>query len=250
MSADAPISRRELLGGTVSALAAGAGMPGLSPAGGRPRKIVVVGAHPDDPESGCGGTVARYTALGHAVAFFYLTRGEAGIEGKGHVEAARIRTAEAEQACAVLQARAVFLDQVDGATELNSAHYASFAARLSQEQPDLLLAHWPVDSARDHRVASNLAYDAWLQLSRAFPLYYYEVMSGMQTQHFHPTHYVDISAVAARKREACFAHRSQEPERLWAVHDGMHRFRGAEAGLPLAEAFVRHVKSPVDLEHL
>ncbi|HEX7977619.1 MAG TPA: PIG-L family deacetylase, partial [Gemmatimonadaceae bacterium] len=38
--------------------------------------VVCVGGHPDDPESGCGGTLARYAAAGHAVTIIYLTRGE------------------------------------------------------------------------------------------------------------------------------------------------------------------------------
>src|SRR5438552_2155959 len=45
--------------------------------------VVCVGGHPDDPESGCGGTLARYAALGHAVTVVYLTRGERGRAGEG-----------------------------------------------------------------------------------------------------------------------------------------------------------------------
>src|SRR6266481_4836601 len=60
----------------------------------RPLRIVCVGAHPDDPESGCGGTLARYASAGHAVTIVYLTRGERGIAGKSFDEAARIRSAE------------------------------------------------------------------------------------------------------------------------------------------------------------
>src|SRR5712692_10352058 len=44
--------------------------------------VVCVGAHPDDPESGCGGTLAMYAAQGHRVTVIYLTRGERGIPGK------------------------------------------------------------------------------------------------------------------------------------------------------------------------
>ena len=51
-------------------------------------KIVCVGAHPDDAESGCGGTLARYSALGHTVTLIYLTRGESGIQDRSHEEAA------------------------------------------------------------------------------------------------------------------------------------------------------------------
>jgi hypothetical protein len=60
----------------------------------RQLKVVCVGAHPDDPESGCAGTLNRYAELGHSVTVLYLTRGERGIRGKGLDEAGSIRTAE------------------------------------------------------------------------------------------------------------------------------------------------------------
>src|SRR4051794_39013003 len=71
-------------------------------------KILILGAHPGDPEAGCGGTIARYTDAGHDVVALYLTRGEAGLTGKTHEQAASIRTAEAEAACRILKARAAF----------------------------------------------------------------------------------------------------------------------------------------------
>src|SRR5881396_1408752 len=46
-------------------------------------KVVCVGGHPDDPESGCAGTLARYAELGHSVTVIYLARGERGIRDKG-----------------------------------------------------------------------------------------------------------------------------------------------------------------------
>jgi N-acetylglucosamine malate deacetylase 1 len=42
-------------------------------------KVLIAGAHPDDPESGCGGTISRYVQRGHEAAILYLTRGEGGI---------------------------------------------------------------------------------------------------------------------------------------------------------------------------
>src|SRR5437867_2446051 len=94
-------------------------------------KIVCVGAHPDDPESGCGGTLARYAEAGHTVSVIYLTRGEAGIAGRTHAEAARIRTAEAEAACKILGARPTFAGQIDGATEINQARAQALARLLA-----------------------------------------------------------------------------------------------------------------------
>jgi|SRR5882724_8062891 len=72
-------------------------------------KIVCVGGHPDDPESGCAGTLARYAQLGHPITVVYLTRGERGIRDKGLDESARIRSAESESACKIIGAKAVFL---------------------------------------------------------------------------------------------------------------------------------------------
>src|SRR5690349_5090803 len=100
----------------------------------RPKlKVVVVGGHPDDPESGCGGTMARYADAGHDVVAIYLTRGEAGIRGKSAEEAAAIRTKEVEAACRILRVRPVFAGQVDGATELNASRYDAFAKLLAAE---------------------------------------------------------------------------------------------------------------------
>jgi len=200
-------------------------------------KVLVAGGHPDDPESGCGGTIARYVQEGHDVVALYLTRGEAGIPGKSHEEAARIRTAEAERACSILGARPRFGTQVDGA-------YTAMQDLLTEERPDLLFTHWPVDTHPDHRAVSLLVYDAWLRTGKKAALYYFEVLSGEQTQLFRPTDYVNISAVAERKREACFAHISQLPAEWYPVHEHMGGFRGLEHGCAQAEAFLRHDQSP------
>jgi LmbE family N-acetylglucosaminyl deacetylase len=235
------ITRRALLG---SGLAAGL-LP-LAGAGQEKKKLKVVaaGGHPDDPETGAGGTIARYAELGHEAVNLYLTRGEAGIRGKTHDEAASIRSAEVDKACQVLKCRARFAGQIDGATEITAARYEEVRTILAEEKPDLVLTHWPVDTHRDHRAISLLVYDAWLRMGRSFSLYYFEVDLGAQTQTFHPTHYVDITAVEPRKREACYCHESQNPKGFYeGYHEPMARFRGMEGGFKLAEAFVRHAQS-------
>jgi LmbE family N-acetylglucosaminyl deacetylase len=87
-----------------------------------------------------------------------------------------------------------------------------------------------------------LVYDAWRRLGYTFELYYGEAMTGLQSQSFHPTDYVDISDFAAKKREALFCHVSQDPEG-WVDdwHGNMAQFRGREIGVADAEAFV-HLK--------
>jgi len=208
-------------------------------------KIVVLGAHPDDPETMCGGAMAVYSNLGHEVVSAYLTRGEAGIEGKSHDASAKIRTAEALTACGILKARPEFMGQVDGSCEITKERYSQVFNFLEKEEPDIILTHWPIDTHRDHRICSILVYDAWLELGCKSALYFGEVMSGHQTQNFAPTDYVDITGVIKQKHKSCFAHVSQKIEETYPEHHGkMEIFRGMEFGCNYAEAFVRHVQSP------
>ena len=68
--------------------------PGAPPGPRRPLKVIVTGGHPGDPEYGCGGTVARYTDLGHDVALLYLNRGRMATQ-PGRRRQTRRRLAEA-----------------------------------------------------------------------------------------------------------------------------------------------------------
>src|SRR5882724_6009999 len=126
-------------------------------------KIVCVGGHPDDPESGCGGTLAKFAAIGHAVTIIYLTRGEAGISGKSHEESAAIRTREATEACSILKTKPVFAGQIDGDTILNNEWVKKIQQSIVEEKPDLVFTHWPLDSHKDHQIASILTIQAWIR---------------------------------------------------------------------------------------
>lgn len=210
-------------------------------------KLLVAGAHPDDPETGCGGVMARYAKNGNEVVSVYLTRGEAGISGKTHAEAAAIRTEEAKKACKILNASPVFAGQIDGGTEINGTRYDEMYKIIEKENPDIVLTHWPVDTHRDHRICSLLVYDVWLRLNKKFALYYFEVMTGEQSQNFNPTDFVDITEVIDIKHEACYQHVSQhikeDYENGRILHDKMEVFRGMEGGSKYAEAFIRQMQS-------
>ena len=204
------------------------------------KKVLVIGAHPDDPESMCAGTMLKLKAMGAEVVAVYLTSGEAGIVGKTHEQARTIRQAEARKACEVLGVRAVFLTQTDGNAEVNKERYAEMKALIEAEQPDMVITHWPIDSHRDHRVCSILVYDAWRMTGRGFDLYYSEVMTGMQTQNFTPSLWVDITDYRDKKIEAYLCHESQELEgAVKEYHDTMERMRGMECQAKYAEAFVK-----------
>jgi LmbE family N-acetylglucosaminyl deacetylase len=211
--------------------------------------VVCVGAHPDDPESGCGGTLARYASLGHAVTIVYLTRGERGITGKSLDEAAKIRTAESEAACKIIGAKAAFFGQIDGATEVTRAHVDSMTQLLTSQKPDVTFTHWPVDTHMDHQVASVLTIRAWMA-RRESSLYFFEVNSGSQTEGFFPNTYVDIGSVVEQKKNALFAHVSQDGQGIWREHhEIMAHWRGREVGVSFAEAFV-HLSRTADINKL
>jgi LmbE family N-acetylglucosaminyl deacetylase len=217
-------------------------LPAAEPTTGKaaaPLKVVCVGGHPDDPESGCAGTLARYADAGHQVSVVYLTRGERGIPGKSNDEAASIRTGEAEAACKIVGAKALFAGQIDGSTEMTRARVEELSKMIAALEPDLLFTHWPVDTHMDHQVASILAIRAHMTLPRRGELYFFEVNSGSQTQGFLPNVYVDITPVLEKKKAALFAHRSQDGEGIWRQHHQIiSTFRGREAGVSAAEAFV------------
>lgn len=203
------------------------------------KKALIIGAHPDDPETGCGGTMILLRQAGYEVVSVYMTKGQGGIVGKSHDEAAEIRTREGINACKILDARPIFMSQIDGNCEINKSRYVEMRELIAAEQPDIVFTHWPIDSHPDHRVCSLLVYDAWRRLDYCFNLYYFEVMSGTQTQLFQPTDYVDITAVATQKREACYCHESQNIVPLYEEwHETMERFRGLEFRCKYAEAFI------------
>jgi LmbE family N-acetylglucosaminyl deacetylase len=206
-------------------------------------KIVVAGGHPGDPECGCGGTMARYAALGHDVVLLYLNRGEGFCSQTDLTQCAAIRTAEAAKACQILKARPVFAAQVDGQAIVDQSHYQDFQRLVAAEKPDILFAQWPIDSHRDHRALSQLALDAWLLGGRKSAFYYYEVAED--TSMFSPSEFVDISdpEVQSLRRAACYAHASQNPDKWYPLQVELTRFRGSQSGQPQAEGFLRHWQS-------
>jgi LmbE family N-acetylglucosaminyl deacetylase len=203
-------------------------------------KVIVTGGHPGDPEYGCGGTIARYTDLGHEVVLLYLNDGEwpPGEPATGH------RAQEAQKACEILKARPLYAGQINSRAVVDAAHYDDFRKLLEAEKPDVVFTHWPLDNHADHRAISMLTYGAWLKMRKSFTLYYYEVSSGEDTVQFSPTHYVDIRQTEPRKRQACYAHASQTPDRYYALQVLVTRMRGVESARQQAEGYIRHVQSP------
>lgn len=203
------------------------------------KKVLFIGAHPDDPETCAGGTMILLKQLGCDVVSVYLTGGESGIKGKSHEEAAAIRRIESADACKVMGVRSLWVGQIDGFAEVNLERYAQMKAIIEAENPDAVFTHWPIDHHRDHRACSLLVFDAWRQLDHSFELYYFEAMTGLQSLNFTPDEYVDISTTVDLKHQAIMCHRTQEPE--WMLnewHIPMEKMRGNEFQCRAAEAFV------------
>jgi LmbE family N-acetylglucosaminyl deacetylase len=208
-------------------------------------RIVCIGAHPGDPEFGCGGTMAKYSREGHIVTFLYLTRGEAGDPAKSYAESATLRTKEAETACKLLNAKPVFAGQIDGNTELNKAKNEEMTKLILSEKPDLVFTQWPIDSHPDHQVTGMLTLTAWIRSARQFQLYFYEVNTGSETMSFTPTDYVDITDVRDLKKAAMYAHKTQDPEGTYNNYfKPLEEFRGLEAGVKAAEGFIHFKDKP------
>lgn len=210
-------------------------------------KVVCVGGHPDDPESGCGGTLAKLVIAGYDVTIIYLTSGEAGIKGKTQQEAAGIRTKEAIAACKILGAKPVFAGQIDGDSIVNNEWVNKIKDLIERESPAIVFTHWPIDSHKDHQAASILTIQSWIRGGHQFELYFFEACTGAQTMGFKPTDYVDITNTQEQKRKAVYMHVSQNPAGIYTASDCNHgmieKFRGIELNVPAAEAFVRMTES-------
>ncbi len=148
-----------------------------APVADRKLKVVVVGAHVDDPQPGCGGTIARYADLDHDVVALSLTRGDSeSIAASLHLppqELAAKRYAYAQRSCDLLRCRFVALHYINRGTDVTMARYQEFGETLLDQKPDVVFTHWPIDTHPGHRAASLLTYDAWLRGGKKFLLYFF-----------------------------------------------------------------------------
>ena len=169
--------------------------------------IVVTGAHPDDPESGCAGLAMQAVQQGHRVIFLYFSSGRPGRTVDGRSEA-ELREAEASAACRMCGAEPHFLRYPVSDIPFDASAVGRACSFMSDVDADLVLGHWPVDTHPDHQAAGALATQAVVG-NPDVALAYYEVCTGIQTLAFQPNRYVDISAVAAVKRKTIECHVSQ-----------------------------------------
>ena len=199
-------------------------------------KILICGAHPDDPESGCGGLAAKYSRAGRTVVLVYFSCGNPQKQFRGRPHDI-VREEECRAAADVLGADVHFMGFEDGNIPMTRDATARVVEYLEEAAADVVLTHWPVDTHPDHQATGNMVLRSHLQQQK-WGLYFYEVMTGKQSLCFQPTDYVDITEVAEVKRQACFCHESQDIASWYAHHEHMNRWRGYEAGVTAAEALI------------
>jgi LmbE family N-acetylglucosaminyl deacetylase len=131
-----------------------------------PRRVLAVGAHPDDIEFGCGATLARWAASGSDVVLLVLTDGSKGTwdVDADIAELVGVRRVEQEAAARTLGATGVeFLDLVDGELEVGRTERAAVCEVIRRVRPDTVVGHDPWKRYRlhpDHRRAGELILDA------------------------------------------------------------------------------------------
>ena len=196
-------------------------------------RVLVVLAHPDDPEFYCGGTVARWAAEGRYVAYCLLTRGDKGADESGTdpVRMAATREQEQRAAAAVLGVAEVqFLGHEDGYLVADLPLRREIVGVIRRVRPDIVLTCDPTNffpsdryiNHPDHRAAGQATLDAVFPASGS-ALFFPELLSeeGLQAHRIRQVYvampqtantFIDVTGTLERKIAALREHRSQIPD--------------------------------------
>ncbi len=199
-----------------------------------PQRILVVLAHPDDPEFFCGATIARWTSAGHKVIYWLLTCGDKGssVAEMDTRELCSTRHIEQRAAAAALGVEEVnFLDYPDGLLTPDLKLRREITRIIRLVKPDVLVTCDPktlyVGDNRinhpDHRAAGQAALDAVFPAA-GNPLYYPELIEEESLQPhsvrevwisltLDPNIRLDVTDMWERKLRALYEHKSQIGEK-------------------------------------
>jgi LmbE family N-acetylglucosaminyl deacetylase len=197
--------------------------------------LIAVGAHPDDIELGCGGTISAASAAGIKVIAVYLTKGEKS----GDSEA---RMSESRKALAILGVNDVFFGNFHD-TEIPASHQTiKFLEDIYDKfKPETVLTHTTNDTHQDHRQVAWASISAFRNASR-----FLAFETPRVTGHFNPNYFVDISDYVQFKWQALKCHETQKTKRYLAYESmiNLASFRGSQVGLRAAEAFevIRYIE--------
>ncbi|WP_332031967.1 bacillithiol biosynthesis deacetylase BshB1 [Kaistella sp.] len=178
--------------------------------------ILAIGAHPDDVELGCGGTLAKLISEGKKVAIVDLTQGELGTRGTNVT-----RAQEAASASEILGISARENLKMKDGFILNSEEYqVQIVKMIRKYQPEIVLANAVDDRHPDHAKAAKLVSDACFlsglvkietELDGEHQKQWRpkQVFHYIQWKNITPDFVIDISNFMEKKIEACLAYKTQ-----------------------------------------
>lgn len=216
-------------------------------------RVLAVGAHPDDLEILCAGTLAKYALRGDHVTMAVSTNGEVGSSILSKSEIAEIRKSEAKASADVIGAEFIWMGYPDEFLFSNEQTRLDFLNMVRLARPDVILTHAPCDYHPDHRTTGEILWDIRVMTTvpniktQAPPcekipeIYYYDTVAGIE---FTPQYYVDISEIFELKKRMLACHKSQsswlEDQYKMSYLDFIEytgRYRGLQCGVPFAECF-------------
>lgn len=178
--------------------------------------ILAIGAHPDDVELGCGGTIAKMVAAGKIVAIVDLTRGELGTRGTDIT-----RAAEAAEAAKILGVAArENLGMKDGFLQPSEEYHLRIVRMIRKYQPEIVLTNTRDDRHPDHAKAAKLVSDACFlsglikieTQDEGHPQQAWrpkQIFNFIQWKNVTPEFVIDISDYLDKKIDACMAYTTQ-----------------------------------------
>jgi LmbE family N-acetylglucosaminyl deacetylase len=194
--------------------------------------VLAIGAHPDDLEFGCAGTLIRHVQRGDRV---YLAVATDGSRGGG---AAARRRGELDAAQIIGATGGPFLGYPDTLFECNRESITRLEEVIRQVGAETVYTHYVEDTHQDHRNVSRAVVPA----ARSVPnLLYFE---GLSSQDFTPTVFASIGRVIHQKLAALEAHASQvqrtniESMSILDISRAAATFRGIQGRVTYAEGFV------------
>lgn len=223
-----------------------------------PQRVLVIAAHPDDPEFGAGGTVAKWVREGKEVYYLLCTRGDKGSDDPNMLPGRLMDLREKEQraAAAALGVKQVeFLGFRDGEIEPSRELRRALVYAIRKIRPEIVVTHDPATiygtefiNHPDHRAVGTAALDAIYPTARdrlQFPEQLAEGLQPFKVKEVYlwgaqaPNAWVDISETFDVKIAALTRHATQIPTPNGLVDRMRERARtiGASQGIPLAEAF-------------
>ena len=173
--------------------------------------VIAFGAHPDDVELGCGGTIIKLGAEGYRTGVIALTRGEMGTRGSAEIRAREFASAAAVMGVSAHKA----LDMPDGRVELNWENKIKVIREIRAHQPRIVFAPYWVARHPDHEAASRIVREASYlsglkkletgqEAHRPFKVLFYQ-----SRFEFSPSFVSDISSSQEKKLEAIRCYESQ-----------------------------------------